>query len=98
MPPIGIGKRIRNAYMPYFRAFLKQPNVSRLRYENTQRRVRATAYVARQDFNGLRGSVARRSELVRAFRNLVRKFDSRPSTLRFKPRPTQVPNSLPWQP
>lgn len=98
MPPNGIGIQIRNAYMPYFRAFLQQPSVSTLRYENTPRRVRATAYVARQDFNVLDGSVARRSELARAFGNLVREFDPRPSTIRFKPRPAQVPNSEPWQP
>lgn len=97
MPANGPGKRIQNAYMPYFRAFLKKPTVATLRFENTARRIRATAYVAQQDFNVLDGSVARRSELARAFGNLVREIDAaRPSTIRFKARPAQVPNSLPW--
>ena len=92
----GTGAVIRNAYLPYIRAFLNRPQSVALRFNNTAASVRGTIYLAQADFNRFQGDVSLRSEQARTFNNLVHERDNRRSALRFRLRPAQIPRSTSW--
>ena len=69
--------RLRDAYLPYARAFLDRPRASRLTFEVGPDYVDANLWMATVDFVRFDKSVDLRREHRRTFNNLVRHVDPR---------------------
>ncbi len=75
MPNNNLGARIRAAYFPYVKGFLRRPQEARLKFDIDEDLVYAELQLATSDYNWFRAKVERRAEQRRAFNNLVRRLD-----------------------
>ena len=74
MPPDNLSGKIRQAYLPYVRAFLNHPAEARLVLAIFEDAVEGTLQLDTTDFNRFNSTSGLRIEQRRAFNNLVRRL------------------------
>ena len=80
----GLETQIRQAYLPYVRAFLQDGATARLQFANTSTTILATLQLSQRDHNRFDADVALRAGQRRAFNSLARELDAtRTPALRF---------------
>ncbi len=86
MPNGELADKLRNAYLPYARGFLAQPEQARLSIEIDDDSIIADLLLEESDLDNFEGDVLLRREHRRAFNVLARANDpNRAPSLWFKP-------------